>query len=229
MPMMKICICDDDLNQCKNLKDMILSHGSHMVTVYHSAEELLFECENNYAFDCIFLDIQMKELNGIDCARKIREIDSKVILVFLSAIKDYVFEGYEVNAMRYLLKPLEENKCHELLDKIQNSIEKESAYVLINKTKINCDDITYIESYGHYCGIHTNETIESKISISDLLKELPDTFIQTHRSYIVNLEHVESILKDKCVLDTQELIPISRNSIKKVNESFMEFIKGGIY
>ena len=201
MPMMKICICDDDLNQC----------------------------ENNYAFDCIFLDIQMKELNGIDCARKIREIDSKVILVFLSAIKDYVFEGYEVNAMRYLLKPLQENKCHELLDMIQNSIEKESAYVLINKTKINCDDITYIESYGHYCGIHTAETIESKISISDLLKELPDTFIQTHRSYIVNLEHVESILKDKCVLDTQELIPISRNSVKKVNESFMEFIKGGIY
>ena len=226
---MKICICDDDLNQCENLKEMILTHGSHSITVYNSSEELLFECENNYAFDCIFLDIQMKELNGIDCARKIREIDSKVILVFLSAIKDYVFEGYEVNAMRYLLKPLQENKCHELLDMIQSTIEKENTYILINKTKINCDDITYIESYGHYCGIHTNETIESKMSISDLLKGLPDTFIQTHRSYIVNLEHVESILKDKCLLDTQEFIPISRNSVKKVNESFMEFIKGGIY
>lgn len=227
---MKICICDDDKNQCENLNEMILNHSNkHIVTIYHSAEEMLFECENHFPFDCVFLDIQMNQMNGIDLAKQIRLIDSNIIIVFLSAIRDYVFEGYEVHAMRYLLKPLQEEKCHELLTLIHNSIEKESAYLLIHKSKINCDDITYIESYGHYCGIHTNEVIESKISISDLLKELPHTFIQTHRSYIVNLEHVESILKDKCLLDTQEMIPISRSSVKKVNESFMEFIKGGIF
>ena len=226
---MRICICDDEISQCDVLKEMILAHGAHAVTVYHSAEELLFECENNYAFDCIFLDIQMKGINGIECARKIREKDSHVILVFLSAISDYVFEGYEVNAIRYLLKPLNVQKCHELLDIIQNSIEKESAYLLINKTKINCDDITYIESYGHYCSIHAKEVIESKISIGELCRQLPDEFIQVHRSFLVNLKHVEAIQKDQCILEDQSIIPISRSSVKKVNEAFMAFIKGGLY
>lgn len=104
---MRICICDDDKFMCDNLKEMILQHGAHVITVFYSAEELLFECENQFPFDCVFLDIQMKSINGIECARKIREYDKKIGIVFLSAIKDYVFEGYEVNAIRYLLKPLE--------------------------------------------------------------------------------------------------------------------------
>lgn len=226
---MKICICDDDKTQCEHLKDMILSHGSHEVTTYYSAEQLLFECENEYAFDIIFLDIQMKNINGIDCARKIREKDKGVVIVFLTAIADYVFEGYEVNAIRYLLKPLQENKCHELLELVQSSMEKEKMYLFVNKTKVNCENILYIESYGHYCIIHADDIMEVKIGISELIKELPSTFIQTHRSYIVNMEHIESIQKDKCLLDNQEMIPISRNSVKKVNEAFMEYIKGGLY
>lgn len=226
---MRICICDDDRTQCEYLKDMIMNHSSHVVTTYYSAEQLLFECAEHYPFDCIFLDIQMKEMNGIDCARKIREKDANVAIVFLTAIADYVFEGYEVNAVRYLMKPLQKNKCHELLDMIQNSLHIEKSYILINKTKIACEEIIYVESFGHYCGIHTDETIEMKVGINELMKQLPETFIQTHRSYIVNLEHVESVQKDKCLLDTKEMIPISRSSIKKVNEAFMEHIKGGLY
>lgn len=226
---MRICICDDDRTQCEYLKDMIMDHSSHVITTYYSAEQLLFECEEHYPFDCIFLDIQMKEINGIDCARKIREKDANVAIVFLTAIADYVFEGYEVNAVRYLMKPLQKNKCHELLGMIQNSLHKEKPYILINKTKIVCEEIVYVESFGHYCSIHTSETIEMKVGINELMKQLPETFIQTHRSYIVNLEHIESIQKYKCLLDTKEMIPISRSSIKKVNEAFMEHIKGGLY
>lgn len=224
---MKICICDDDKSQCERLKKMIMKHSStHEIIFFHSAEEMLFECEDTYPFDCIFMDIQMDKINGIDCARKIRENDQKILIVFLSAIGDYVFEGYEVNAIRYLLKPLREDQCHALLDLIQNSIQKESSYLYIHKTKINCDEITYIESFKHYCTIHGNHVMEAKISISELLNKLPSSFIQTHRSYIVNLSHVDAIQKDQCLLDSQEMVPISRSSIKKVNEAFMEYIKG---
>lgn len=225
---MKICICDDDKNQCEELKEMILKHDTHEIIIYHSAEEMLFECENHFSFDCLFLDIQMKKINGIELAKKIRLYDEHLIIVFLSAISDYVFEGYEVQAIRYLLKPLSEKKCFELLDLIQNSLKQEVFYLYINKTKINCDDILYIEAIGHYCHLHMNNTLETKENISKLLKELPSYFIQTHRSYLVNLKHVDAINKDVCVLDNQDLIPISRNSIKSVNKAFMEFLKGGI-
>lgn len=225
---MNICICDDDKILCDNLKEMILRHGAHNITMFHSAEEMLFECENQFPFDCVFLDIQMKNINGIECARKIREYDKKIAIIFLSAIKDYVFEGYEVNAIRYLLKPLESSKCFELLDLIADSLEKEHQYLLVNKTKIDCEDILYIESYGHYCSIHGDKIVETKSSLGELCGKLSKEFIQTHRSYVVNLAHVESVLKEGCLLDDGTVIPISRNSVKKVNSAFMEFIKGGL-
>ncbi len=225
---MNICICDDDKVLCENLKEMILLHGTHHVTIYHSAEEMLFECEEQFPFDCVFLDIQMKQINGIDCARKIREHDKKVGIIFLSAIRDYVFEGYEVNAIRYLLKPLEQEKCFEMLDLVAESVAKEHQYLLVNKTKIDCEEILYIESYGHYCTIHADKIVETKASLSELCGKLPDGFMQTHRSYVVNLSHVDSILKEGCLLDDETVIPISRNSVKKVNSAFMEYIKGGL-
>lgn len=225
---MKICICDDDLQQCLLLKEMILKHSNHQITIFYSAEEMLFECEQYFPFDCIFLDIKMDKINGITLAKKIRSDDQNVIIVFLSSSRDYVFLGYEVNAMRYLLKPLEEKKCFELLDLIEQTLVKTKPFILINKTKIYCSNILYIESYGHYCSIHTDKTIDLKISIGKLLSQLPDYFVQTHRSYIVNLEHVESIEKKNCFLSNQVVVPISRNSIKKVNLAFMEYIKKGL-
>lgn len=225
---MRICICDDDKTMCDNLKEMILQHGTHVVTVFHSAEELIFECENQFPFDCVFLDIQMKSMNGIECARKIREYDKKIVIVFLSAMKDYVFEGYEVNAIRYLLKPLEIEKCHALLDLISESVTRERQYLLVNKTKVNCEEILFIESFGHYCAVHGDKIAETKASLSEICAKLPKHFIQTHRSYVVNLEHVDSVLKDACLLDDGSEIPISRNSVKKVNQAFMEFLKGGL-
>ena len=225
---MRICICDDDIQQCKNLKSMIDSLGLHNISIYHSAEELLFECAEGFPFDVIFLDIQMQEMNGIDCARKIRLIDKKISIVFLTMMKEYVFDGYEVNAIRYLLKPLQLDKCKEVLELIQASLQKEHTFLYINKTKIDCEDILYIESFKHYCSIHGKEVLEVKTSISELYESLPDGFLQTHRSYIVNLAHVESIVKEGCLLSDNTVIPISRNSLKKVNEVFMEYIKGGI-
>lgn len=224
---MRICICDDDKNICDSIKVMLEKNAFHHITVYNSAEELLFECEDKFPFDVIFLDVQMKQMNGIDCARRIRQYDKKVAIIFLTMIADYVFEGYEVNAVRYLLKPLQEAKCMELLELIRESLQKEHHYLYINKTKLDCEEILYIESYGHYCTIHANEEFEVKTSLAELYEGLPDEFIQTHRSYIVNLEHVESIIKEGCLLSNNTVIPISRSSYKKVNMAFMEYIKSG--
>ena len=170
----------------------------------------------------------MKNINGIECARKIREHDKKISIVFLSVIDDYVFEGYEVNATRYLLKPLQEDKCFVLLDCLEESVQKTHHYLYVNKTKIDCADILYIESYGHYCSIHTDKVWEIKSSLSELNSQLPKDFLQTHRSYIVNLNHVESILKAGCLLSDETIVPISRNSVRKVNQAFMEYLKGEV-
>ncbi|MCI5774327.1 MAG: LytTR family DNA-binding domain-containing protein [Erysipelotrichaceae bacterium] len=225
---MRICICDDDHQQCESLKSMILEHSEHEVTIFHSAKQMLFECEHHFPFDCLFLDIQMEGMNGIELAKKIRQIDDNIIIVFITAIKDYVFEGYEVQAWRYLLKPLTKEKCHALLLEINNKIKKQTSYILVNKAKIDCATISYIEVMGHYCSIKGKNTMDVKMSIKELKHLLPANFIQTHRSYLVNMEWIESIAKDKCLLKDDIMVPISRNMYHEVNKSFMSYIKKGM-
>ena len=231
---MNICICDDDTAVCEHLQSTIYKHGAHRLTIYHSAEELLFECDGSFPFDCIFLDIQMKQMNGMECARKIRKFDKKVNIAFFSVIQDYVFEGYEVNAIRYLLKPLREEQCFDLLDILEAALQKERSYIYLNKTRIDCGRIRYVESIGHYTSIHVEqdgggeEVLENKISLLELLSQLPECFVQTHRSYVVNLDYVESLIKEGCLLEGGTLIPISRKSLKKVNQAFLDYIKGGL-
>ncbi len=231
---MNLCICDDDIVVCEHLSRVIARHGAHRLTVYHSAEELLFECDGRYPFDCIFLDIQMKEMNGMACARKIRETDRKVNIAFHSVVEDYVYEGYEVNAIRYLLKPLREEQCLALLNYLEAQKQRERTYIYLNMTRIDCDTIRYIESVKHYNYVFIEkeggkeQALESRVSLQELLAQLPGNFVQTHRSYVVNLAFVEAIIKDGCCLEGGSRIPVSRNSWQKVNEAFLAFIKGGI-
>lgn len=234
---MRICLVDDDSTQLDYLKVVIEKWANKVnintdINFYHSAEEMLFENNESYPFDMIVLDIQMGEINGIELAKRIRKTDKKVIIAFISGMADYVFEGYEVQAIRYILKPAKDDKVFELLDYVNNHKGKENKYFILSaskeKKKINYDDIIYIESMGHYVVFHLeNEEYDYKYNISDLCLELSESeFIRTHRSYVVNLKYIEKITKNDCQLINDIRVPLSRNSYKEVNKKFINFYKG---
>ena len=234
---MRICLVDDDSTQLDYLKMIIENWASKNnvnvnIYFYHSAEEMLFENNQSYCFDMIVLDIQMGKMNGIELARKIREIDKNVIIAFISGMADYVFEGYEVQAIRYILKPVKDKKVYNLLDYVNTLKKKENKYFVLSvsgeKKKINYEDIIYFESMGHYVVLHLkNKEYDYKYNISDLCNELSDSdFIKTHRSYVVNTKYIEKITKNKCELINNIKIPLSRNSYKSVNEKFIDYYKG---
>lgn len=226
---MRICICEDDLEQIDLLKEMLLKNGNHKITVYQSSEELLFMHNQNLPFDCLFLDISMLKINGLECARIIREFDNKIAIVFITSSKEFVFEGYEVSAVRYLLKPINYEKIAEVIKLIENKIMAVKEYIYVNNTRVNIEDILYIESIGHYCQIITNsQCLETKINLKDLKSELKNHLIQIHRSYLVNLKYVSTIKRGECILENKSIIPISRAYFKTVNQSFIEYIKGGL-
>ena len=115
---MKLAFIDDEPAQSLVLKDMILAWEQKTgqaceITVFESGEAFLFEHPDNYPYDLLLLDIQMKGLSGIELAKRIREKDEKIMLAFLTNCGEYVFAGYEVLAARYLMKPLEEEKIFE--------------------------------------------------------------------------------------------------------------------
>lgn len=234
---MRICLVDDDSTQLEYFKIIIdkwanLRNINVDIDFYLSAEEMLFENPESYPFDMIILDIQMEKISGIELAKRIRNTDKSVILAFVSGIADYVFEGYEVQAIRYILKPIKQQQIFELLDLVKTKkVEHEKFMVLSisgEKKKIKYSDIVYIESMAHYVVLHLKkEEIDYKQNISNLFDELSENnFVKTHRSYIVNLKYVDKITRDKCCLTDNIEVPISRSAYQLVNKKFIDYYKG---
>ena len=195
--MLNISICEDEKIQADELEKMIKEklnsiNIDYSIQKFSSGEELLSGYKDT---DIIFLDIKMSKLSGMDTARKIREIDKNVEIIFTTALQEYVFEAYEVRAFRYLLKPIE-NKSDMIV--------------------LNTDDILYVEVIRKEITIYT-ETENYSIKMS--LKSLEDmlngkNFFKCHNSYLVNLDKVSHI--DQHFVTIKDFkIPISRPKYKE--------------
>ena len=237
---MTICYCEDESAQAKAFAIKIDQWAKNKNTavrtdLFEGAEEYLFKAEQN-AYDVIFLDISMRGQNGMELARQIREKEKDVILVFVTSDASYVFNGYEVGAYRYLMKPVDEEKLWEILDyaRMQKEVEEEN-YILVKKdsqsVRINLKDIIYIEAQKHYVNLcmENKESINIKTAFTELLQETQeksDTILLTHRSYAVNIEKVVRIGRTEFVLSDSSVIPVSRSFYKEVNEAFIKYHLG---
>ncbi|KPI55738.1 chemotaxis protein CheY [Clostridioides difficile] len=232
--MIKIAVCEDEKETQLLIEDYlenILKNISieYEIQKYISGEELL---ESNLKdIDILLLDIKMEKLNGMDTARKIREVDNEMEIIFITSLIDYVQEGYEVRAYRYLLKPIEfeELKKHVLACIKDIEINKESYITIKNKSntyKIYLNQIKYIEVQKKDMLIHTiNKNFDVRYSLSKIEKELnPYQFIRCHKSFIINLSYVENIKPNNVILESGEEVPISRYRYKEVKEKFLKFL-----
>ena len=234
---MTICYCEDESAQAKAFAIKIDQWAKNKNIAVHtdlfeSAEEYLFQAEQN-TYDVIFLDISMRGQNGMELARKIREKEKDVVLVFVTSDASYVFDGYEVGAYRYLMKPVDEKKLWEILDyaRMQREVEEEN-YILVKKdsqsVRVNLNDVLYMEAQKHYVNLYLEdqESINIKTVFTELLQEMQeksDTVLATHRSYAVNIEKVVRIGRMECVLADGSVIPVSRSFYKEVNEAFIRY------
>ena len=223
--MINIGICEDELHYRVNIKDMlgdILSTYSINYKIYEfsSGEELL----SNYPkdLDILIMDIQMKIINGMDTARKIREFDQNLEIIFMTSFSEFMQEGYEVKAYRYILKPISERKIsRNILPCINEIMKKKNNYLTINVKnyvdRIKIDSIVYIETDRPNILIYTNDNkYTTKMSISKIDKILREHgFFRCHNSYIVNLKLVESMNSNTLKIG-EKYIPISKYRVKEL-------------
>lgn len=236
----KICYCEDESAQAKAFAIKIDQWAKKkniavLTDLFESAEEYLFKAGQN-VYDVIFLDISMKGQNGMELARQIREKEKDVILVFVTSDASYVFDGYEVGAYRYLMKPVEEKKLWEILDYVREQEKTaEENYILVKKdsrsVRVNLKEILYIEAQKHYVNLYfeNKEPMTVKAVFAELLQEIQeksDTFLATHRSYAVNIDKVVRIGRTECTLSDGSSIPVSRSFYKAVNEAFVRYHLG---
>ena len=226
---------EDEVAQGEFLKKRILTWGEANnvqinIDLYKSANEYLFNA-GKYSYDLIFLDIRMDDINGMELAKKIREEDRDVLLVFVTSERGFVFEGYEVDAYRYILKPISDEKLSDVLNyAVKNAVRDEGSIIFKidnEMTRIKRSDIIFIEVKGHYVDIHTNEgVITTKMSFEEGLASLNENnelFIKSHRSYAVNLDKILKIGRTELTLTNRDVIPVSKSMYEAVNKAFINY------
>ena len=220
---MNIAYCEDEKIQKEILEELLCRWGKVDLVWDESAEQMLFECDGRYPFDLIILDIQMRNQNGMELARQIRRADPQVPLLFLTATKEYVFEGYEVNALRYLIKPIQPSQLFAILGEIQASTKRS---ILLNGNRIDLNALVYVEAEAHYCHlVFEDHRQKEKIGIRELKTMLDDSFVMIHRSYLVNIAKVDQIRREELSAGSFTL-PVARSQLKTVSEAFIEYNKG---
>ena len=220
---MNIAYCEDEKIQKEILEELLCRWGKVDLVWYESAEQMLFECDGRYPFDLIILDIQMRNQNGMELARQIRRDDPQVPLLFLTATKEYVFEGYEVNALRYLIKPIQPSQLFAILGEIQASTKRS---ILLNGNRIDLNALVYVEAEAHDCHlVFEDHRQKEKIGIRELKTMLDDSFVMIHRSYLVNIAKVDQIRREELSAGSFTL-PVARSQLKTVSEAFIEYNKG---
>lgn len=230
---MKIAICDDDHVQLEYIHTLVLKWSSAVkdnadISCYSNAQELLFDYTPN-CFDVFLLDIQMDGENGISLAKRIRSFNDDAVIIFITAVSDYVFDGYDVGAVQYLLKPVNEDKLIDCLNTaLKNMPEKKKIIIESDGTNIAVseDDIIYAEAFSHKTKIVlTDKEFFVNENISCIEHMLGSDFYKCHRSYIVNLKHINSIRKYDAVMDNGVSVPVSRRIYNDFNNAFIAFYR----
>lgn len=215
----KICIVEDEKEHYEVIKNYIgrCSAGKEVdITWVTDGIDLVDDYKGQ--FDIIFLDIQMKHLNGMAAAEKIREIDSDTILIFITSTVQYAVQGYSVDALGYVLKPVPFVAFEKLFEKAVRQVNEKSqkTFIIISEedrqVKIDASTITYIESQRNNVLIHCEDKDHLTLGPLKKFEELLHNkgFSKCHNAYVVNLSKVESVTKDEILLMSGEYLPISR-------------------
>lgn len=234
----KIGICEDEEAQKEYLARMVLAYyegkGRDVeVETFGSAEQLLFRYPAQLPFSCVLLDIKLKEINGMELAKRIRREDKDIPIIFITGDRDYALDGYKVGAVRYLLKPYYKEDLFEALDcvgmKEMENEDRHVSYFCFNYNgefiKIRVSDILYAEVSGHYISLNTKEQkYFFKESIKNIRSKMPeDCFVQVSRSVIVNLQNVERITRKECTLCDGSVVSVSRGCYEELNNKFVQY------
>ncbi len=231
---MTIAICDDEKPICEQVEKLVKKQMPDCNTELFASGEALLKETN--VFDIIFLDIQMDDINGIQAARMLRNKKEEALLIFITGLKEYVFEAFDVSAFHYLLKPIEEKKFAEVFAKAVSEAEKkrgltEEPFFMKSNGKtiiLNRNHILYVESQNRMVNFHTtNKCLELYSDMRDLEQQLGRNFYRCHRGYIVNMGHIAEYEKDRISLTNGETIGLSRRKYKEFVKVYMDYLKKG--
>ena len=232
--MINIGICDDEASMRRLLRAPLeqklqLLGADYRIYEYDCGETLLTRPETEW-LDILFLDIELKQLSGMETARNLRKRDSHTLLIFVTAYPDFLFQGYEVHAFHYILKPYENQKIMKVLEQAIKELgqNREHYFTLEQKsgtTKIPAKKILAFSSDRRkiIISLEDGNKLEFYGKLDAVETDLPDYFIRCHNRHLVNLNYVTALEKDGCTLRSQSF-PVSRAYRQSVEIAFARLL-----
>lgn len=231
---LKIAICDDEKYYreyvLKLLSGYLTKEGmAFHIDTFGDGRDFCENGENLSGYDIVFLDIGMEGMNGMDTAYVIRRQNSDMDIVFITVMPDYVFEGYKVGAVRYIMKTELDKALPEcladILKKRKNRGQKMEFPFVGGSRQVLLGEILYIESKSHKLQfVGKNETLYIYGQLSELEDKLSVTnFVRCHQSYLVNMEHINKINNYWIYLSDGTEIPVSRRKYSDVKNRFLRY------
>lgn len=231
-----IAICDDEEKyrlELKTILNKLLINVDCDIDTFSDGNILEADFRDK-PYDLVFLDIEMPELDGITLAKKLRSLSDKVYIVFLTSHIEYALEGYEVNALRYLTKPVNIDKLKEVIKYVQER-ETSARQIIIKedgeKIVVDVNDVIYMEAQNQNVRIVTcnNEHI-IRYNISDFEEQLKnDGFFRIHRGYLISLAKVKKLSKGDVIMELgkdEVSLPVSRSNLKTLKDALYSYVEG---
>ena len=234
IPELNIAVCDDD-KYCRHYMKKRIAEYLEKAEVlfrleeFEDGEDFCKEEENIRKYDIIFLDIGMKHMNGMETAYAIRKKNKKMEIVFITVTEQYVFEGYKVGAMRYIMKPDLKALLPECLETLVEAWKRRSRQMVFSfvggRREVLLKELLYIESMAHKLKfVEQNDICYMYGKLGDMELKLSDYhFVRCHQSFLVNLEHIDQINNYRLYLSNKEKLPISRPRYLQVRQRFLQY------
>ncbi len=228
-----IAICDDEEKFVSHLTGLIRQYEAEnseeiKITVYYDGLDLIEKYDT--AIDLIFLDIQMRLVDGLHAAERVRKLDGNVGIIFLTTLTQYGLEGYKYQALDYIIKPIKYVRLKAELDRFmaRRCLEKDPFICIGNdsgKYKVPLNTLRYVETFNRNLMFHAKqENIICYRSMKEVAQELSaHHFARCHSGYLVNLDYVKGVKKLEITLITGEVLPISQPKRKEFMEQLTEY------
>ncbi|MBR3516979.1 MAG: response regulator transcription factor [Lachnospiraceae bacterium] len=230
--MFRVAVCDDEATSLQLntiLVETILKEEgiSYEIRTFDNIEVMSEELSRpGQPYDVLLSDILAPGMNGIEAAERLRSIGERLDIIFISSTAEYALDGYKVNALRYLKKPVDTAMLKEaLLISYRKTSQKEGLSVTSEGKlyNINYKEIIYAESQARDVELTLKDRrLITHMKISDLEKMLPEQFFRCHRSYIVNLLEVENIERYQATMKNQDYIPISQQQYTEMKNRMFQ-------
>ncbi len=228
----KIAICDDaetDRDHLSALARQWAERAGHQLqlSAFPSAESFLFQYAEEKDFQILLLDIEMEAMDGVAMARKLRRENDTIQIVFVTGYSDYISEGYEVEALHYLLKPVKEEKLFAVLDRAAEKLHRNEKVLNLENggelIRVPVYEIRYIDVQGNYVTIHGKEDYVVRKTLGELAELLAadERFCRVGRSAMVNLSCICKVTKKDIYLNDGSVIPLPRGAYEKVNQAII--------